>query len=266
MVGGLGLGVCINSVNAISEKAATIGAIGGGVVGGLITGGATYALMPQAIEPTAFKNSVPPLIVGLGTAVVSWWLLDRWLSMLTPKGRLSAATKIIRWIETDSFMMREFTSSEELVSYINIRFGTSWPLVFAREHLMQLTEGIEEVLHLLRLIHQDVEGDCLWEITTKCKELEVRVQTLTHALEVRMNLVFCHKDYQFQVRLYEKHQEAERQREHEIALRTGEYLHEGYERASDRRLEREEKEKDRRLKRQVLDIARANNGPLMISI
>lgn len=266
VIGGVGIGIFFGSVDAISEKTATIGAVGGGVALGLLAGGLTYGATQPFSNGDGAKSLVPAVLVGVATTAISWWLLDQWLTTLTPQGRLNAAMKLVRWVESDSLVMREFATSEELVSYINVRFGTSWPLVLAREHIMNLTNGIGEVFGLVDLVRQDLADDASWSMTTKCKELEGRAGTLVRALELRMNLIASHRDYQFQVGLYERHKEAERQREHEAALKAGERAHESWERTRDRYHESEEKEKDRRLKQQALDIAMINHGPVMVGI
>lgn len=263
VVGVVVIGFCVNSGRAITEKTATIGAVGGGVVLGLIAGGLTYGATNPSLSGN--KSIIPAFFVGVGTVAVSWWLLDQLLATFTPKGRINAAKNIVRWVESDSVLMREFTS-DELVSYINARFGSSWPLVLAREHVMSLTRGIDEVFNLVARVRQDLEEDDSFGFSTKGQEFERKACFLMRALELRMNLIINHKDYQFQVKLYEKHQEAVRQREHDMALKAGERAHESWERSKDRRHESEEKERDRQLKQQALDSALINHGPVMVSV
>ncbi len=186
---------------------------------------------------------------------------------------LAEGFRIIHAVENDPFVKRCIsTTNDEFANYTNIRFGTNWPLVLSINYIKKLDQDVENALKYTSIVNDDSSA-----IAAVRNQLASIAFSLKSFLEKQMSLVTNYKDYLFQVNLYENHQEAERQRAHEAALkaseraheaalRAAERAHESYERHKDRWSAEAEKEKDRRLKQQALDMARNNNAPIMVGI
>jgi len=238
----------VTQVQPVSENTAKYGSIAGGVVVGGLTGAGTYYYLTRAMQPGMNANTAMLVSVLAGGAAggLTWWMLDSWLSSLTPRGKYKAATKLVGYVEADSLVNRDFSSEEELVSHVNARFGTAWPLALAREQSMSLAASLNSARGLLASAYQEASGQPEYvTFCSDCKNLEVRIDQLAKRIEPRVNVIVNHKDYHFQVKLHEKHLEAERQRAHQAQLNQANLSHDSSERDKDRDFTGNQKRTDR---------------------
>jgi hypothetical protein len=103
----------------------------------------------------------------------------------------------------------QFIVQADLINYINTHFGTSWPLVLARDHIINLTQSLETSSKSIEHIVGDITEKDFPGMITACKELGDKTQLLITMLADKINVILKHPDYNFQVGFYEKHQEEE---------------------------------------------------------
>jgi len=157
---------------AVSEKTSTYSQIGGGLAAGAVAG---------VISNLAVKNPLVTTLASLGVSGLSWFILHHYLSKLTPTSRINAATKIMQWVESDSFLSQNFATMEEFITYINARFGSDNSLTAARKQLEKLLDGCQEARSLAKQALQDARGN---DAKTTCENFLCRTSSFIQALEV----------------------------------------------------------------------------------
>lgn len=169
------------------------------------------------------------------------------------------------------------TGQEELVSYATAHFGTSWPLVFARDHFVKLTHDLDVARQSLEYIHNVMDGlknQEQW--ASLVGRQEIRIMDLSKAIESRMLLIIQHPAYRFQVELKEidyvqeqrrrqereleaqRRAEKERQLQHEKEMKERQRRHEREMLEEKNRKQREKDERKQNAKNQFLQQALAN--------
>jgi len=265
----------VAQVQPLSESTAKYGAIAGGVVAGGLAGAGSYYYLTKEKHFEPSTCALLSVLAGTAAGGLTWWALDAWLSSLTPRGKYRAATKLVGYVEADSLVNRDFASEKELIRHVNARFGTSWPLALAREQGMSLAASLSSARSLLASAYQEASGQPEYvTLCADCKNLEARIDQITKIIEPRVNVIINNKDYHFQVKLYEKHLEAERQRAHQEKMKQDDRWHDSSERLKDRNFtgnqrtldrlyELNNKIDDRNFKRDLL-----NNhvGPVMLTV
>lgn len=232
------LGTTCFTVKPIHETTAKVGAVVGGVGVGALSGVGTYYGLDDGGAGGLNKNARLAIagIVGMGAGALTWYLLDMFLHSLTPTGRVSTARLLIDTVEHDSLVNKKFSGEKELFSFITAHFGTSWPLVLGREHYMKLTTSLEAARQLLMVAYDEARGKSEYSgLIRQCEKLRQKIVDLAATIEPRVTTIANHEKYHFQVRLFEKHMEAERQRSHEKAMQAANLGHDSVERERDRR-------------------------------
>lgn len=252
-----------STAQPISEKTAEFVSVAGGTIIGGISGITTYALLANDTP----KNVNIPLsaLVALGAGGVSWWCLSNFLFQFTPQGKylqtaaiVQKATRIVRSVELDSLLQNNFDCGLDVIGHINIKFGTNWPLVLARRHLnhlvSELTGAYETFTEVMDNIHRDQNKNNpdLYErynaLYNKCNDCYNKIPIIIITIEELMKPIVGHENFHHQTKLYENHQEAERQRQFEREKQQRE-LNQKQRELNDQRLE---KQRDRELKQNVL--------------
>jgi len=158
---------------AVSEKMSTYSQIGGGLVAGAVAGLASHITMKKPLITT---------LIGLGVGGLSWLILHHYLSQLTPTGRMNAATKVMKWVESDSFLSQNFATMEEFITYINTHFGSNHSLTAARKQLEKLHDGCQEALSLANQALQDTNEK---DAKTTCENFIGKTSDLVQALKIK---------------------------------------------------------------------------------
>lgn len=312
----------LSSAQPLSENMAEMLSVGGGVVIGGAAGAGTYYIADNYTHNNTYKL-IAGGIVGGGVGYLSYSGLHSWLYGKTPTARIAAAKAIVfaaaqtlEQIEqnlttsfNDRVVKKNFDNDALFIAHVNARFGTSWPLVRAREFLLaiprdarnsvdslhRLAESAREPLDLAMnemrssggYISLKHDGDsivsAIKSIQNKCVELKNNdIVQLAALVEIPLVTIVQQDNFAFQVELYEKHVEAERQRRHaeEEAARRRQHELEmqqnalAVERARvqiegtkvaldhvDRHVEREHESAENRRKRQhQRDVLRENRG------
>lgn len=259
-------GLMVNA-NPVSERTAKIAPIVGGIAVGAGAGLLSHFLILkqfQCLRDKTSERAIISVLIGLIAGGLTWYGLDVWLSSLTPRGKYLTAYKLVKLLEGDGFLNREFTTSDDLIGATNTYFGTSWPLVLAREYLTLKKNNLVKAANLIHEIYQEIESDVSSaDIYDKCKVLEQKLLPIERLIESKMIVIVSHKDYLEQMKIYEKHMEDERRMLHEQRMKEEDRWHETHEHDKDRRFSREEKEKDRIFKERILA---GNNHPITVTI
>lgn len=175
-------------------------------------------------------------------------------------------THTTRRIMDDRLLAKD--NPDELVWYAAAHFGTSWPLVLARDHFVKLTGDLETARHSLDYIRKNLAGISNQEGWASFLYLqEQHIVNLSKAIEIRMATIIQYPTYSFQVELkehnhaqeqrqkYEKEleqqrrKELERQRQHEKEMLAEQQRRHERELEAQRRHEKEMQEARDRLER-----------------
>jgi len=267
---GIAFSVCLSfQANSISEQTAKIGSIAGGAAIGAVTTAGTYLLIKDSEVASSFIAKIAIAgIAGACTGGITWFILDQLLQKMTPIGRFNAADIIVNYVNLDSIIARNFSSPKDFESHVSARFGTSWPLVMARNHMNRMLESLAQAYQLLEHSHNEAQGTARYgDLPHRCKEMQGKIGMIRQAIDDRMDLIVgnqLHERYQFQVQLYEKHLEASRKRKAKRQEKYSDQLHEALEKNNDRTHDSKERNKDRLNKQQML--GQSGNRPVMISV
>lgn len=123
-------------------------------------------------------------------------------------------------IAADADFVTKKIDIESLLSYSQMRFGTNWPLVVACNNLKMFFDYANKSKNTFEKI---LQGDgCSTKMINKCNTERERAEKVIKTLEVLMNMVLSHQNYQEQVKL----QEADHDRRVQQALLEKKLAHE----------------------------------------
>ncbi len=181
--------------------------------------------------------------------------------------------------QRDSLIGRDFDVTS-LLTYVQMRFGTNWPLIEARNSIKDFFGQITQAQKILSNIA--LHGKSSEKLVSKAVQAQEQALTLIQQLEQRMNSILQHPEYEAQKRLHEadrarKNDQAvytqamEKEREHQRELERARQQHEKemYERELlEKKREQErrdrEREKDYKLKKDVIE--RAPNAQVQAEV
>lgn len=182
-------------------------------------------------------------------------------------------------IQRDSLVGRDFDATS-LLTYAQMRFGTNWPLIEARNSVKDFFGQMTQAQKTLSNIA--LNGKSSEKLVSKAVQAQEQVLTLIQQLEQRMNSILQHPEYEAQKTLHEadrarKNDQAvytqamEKEREHQRELERARQQHEKemYERElleKQREQERRDRqrEKDCKLKKDVIE--RAPNAQIRADV
>lgn len=201
------------SVQPLSENSAKWGAAGGSAALGAATGAFMYCiLLGKHSGMGSGTRLVMSGIAALASGGFTWSLLDQFLNSMTPTGRFSAAHKMISLADMDSVVARNFNSESELLNHTNARFGTSWPLIRAQDHLILIRTNLLHAITLLNITFNESEGKNEYgDLPQRCLIRKRKALETITTIEGRLSSISCCKDYNFQANLYTKYLEKERE-------------------------------------------------------
>jgi hypothetical protein len=240
-------------VNSIGENTAKVASFLGGVVVSVGAGFFAYHLPLKEFNMEPVTKLALSGGIGIGAGGLCWWILNNMLYEMTPVGRYLLSEYIVSGIAIDSIVAREFKSRDDFCSHVVVRFGTNWPLVVARECLKNGMDDLSRAHNLLQMAICEINGDFSYlQLFKRCKSLEEKIISLAKRMDEMTFFVINIPGYTDQVRLHEKHLEAERQRRHEQSLQNQQLAHDSFERWTDRVQHGYEKKEDREFKKDVL--------------
>ncbi|MBD3231386.1 hypothetical protein GF322_01855 [Candidatus Dependentiae bacterium] len=193
-------------------------ASGIGGVAGVISGG--LMLNKSFKKKLNLKDFFISSGVGTGIGVLIGYIIYKILLSYTPEARYFASKNIVRNIFSDEIIGSNFCSEDLLIKCIIAKFGTSWPLVLARNYFEFATCSLKNARVSLDKARKEIKNDPSYsKLLQKIKDLEENIKILIDLITERMSLLISHPDYKFQVKLYEKHIKEIRKREHETKER-----------------------------------------------
>ncbi len=254
----------LTPIKPISETTAHLGAVAGGLIAGGATGVGIYSCSFNNHTDQSIRKVVS-ILSGAAAGGITWYLLYKWLYSMTPPGRFAAAQAIVFNASFDSLIAREYTSEEYLISHVTARFGTSWPLVIAREYLMTMSRNLLDARSLLNNAYQEAQNNTSYtSLCVQCQQLQQKISYIAPIIEKRLLVITRNEKYDLQIQLYERHIEEERRRQHEQKLQHEALLHDSMEREADRRNERNRDRQKYQHQQAILN--QNNNRPVMINV
>lgn len=218
LTGMLLLGVNQSEVFPISETTAHVGAAAGGAIIGAGTGFLTYSALQRQNLSSGWRTGLS-ITAGAAVGGLSWYLLYKALYTMTPKGRFEHAQKVVSSVESAYILNRNFHSMDEFEAAMNTAYSTNWPLIETRDKLVALKNDLLMARDFINLVVTEIRGDYSYgSLDQNCKDLLERATVCLEKIENMMPFILKNDKYVLQVQLYEKHMEAEREREHEQKL------------------------------------------------
>jgi hypothetical protein len=267
-VGLLMISCFISHARPLNQQKAQISAAAGGVILGGVAGATTYFLLnskkpikqleqpKEQDEKQKRRERLRALIavaVALGFGGLTWWGLSEYLFAYTPLGKYQKTSKRVLMAELDSFVKNNFDDDQAIIKHVNSKYGTNWPLVLGRNDINCTITDLRSAEQLLKEAIEEIQvQEDSKDLLIKCNTVHDKIPDIIKTLEDRMMPIINHEQYVAQATLYEKHVEAERQREFECKQRQKQLDH-----------QRWEHEKDRDFKKRVL---LSNNHKVSLNI
>lgn len=225
-------------IKPLSESSAKYGALAIGTGIGVGTGALTYFGLKNTINNPA--RIAVAVISAAVAGSISWGAAYYVLNSLTPQSHFASARRLVQLVELDSLISRNFPTPDSFYGYIGTRFGTSWPLVQTRQHLIKLSNHLTQARSLIASCCAEARQTPALHYL--CKESEVllkKIPYLTQSIEEKMGFISQNVDYRRQVEIHERHAEAERERKHQEWLKTQDRWHDSSEKRKDRKFKKE---------------------------
>jgi hypothetical protein len=139
-----------------------------------------------------------------------------------------------------------FNNEEDLVTYASVNFETYSPLVLMQKELTKINDLLTKNLYKIDSINKKISSNNRYiALQHKLEELKDSIPKAKKLVEKIMKQIIYSKNYKFQLEMFVRSEEKQRQREHEEQ-----------ERASERRLQERALgiEKERKIKEKELEI------------
>lgn len=247
----------VSHIQPLNQQTAKISAAAGGIIIGGAVGAVAYFLLndkePIQQQEEATKRqerqkrkerlrTVIAVALALGSGGLAWWGLSEYLFTYTPLGKYQKTSKCVCMAELDSFVKNNFDDDQAVIKHVNSKYGTNWPLVLGRNFINSTVIELNNAQQLLKEAIEEIRGqEDYKDLLIKCNTVHDKIPGIIQIFEDRMDPIINHNQYTAQAALYEKHVEAERQREFEHKERQKELDH-----------QRWENEKNRDFKKSVL--------------
>ncbi len=224
----------VTAIRPLSETAKNIIAFSGGTAIGVGAGLTTKTICENHGLNGPFKP-LASTIVGVSSGALSWYLLDMILYNFTPPGRVLNAAHAIAKAKNDCFVGSEVTDQKAIIEAAHASFNTNWPLVLARSHILQLSEELDYASEQLDIAYDEaLSQKTYYDLCKRCKKLQANIPTLKGRISYLVGVIAQNASYREQAVLYEKHMEAERQRDHERNMQLSQQIHDSIEKSKER--------------------------------
>jgi hypothetical protein len=250
------IGLCTTQTTsyALSEDTAFWVPLAVGGCVGLGTGALTYA---QCKDSEEWQKYFLPAVVGGASAFITAGILSVILNTFTPTSRYAAAEKILIQLGNEPLLTRIFASHNELASYTLTRFTSSWPLVETRNTLQACSIGLSQAKGLLNEAYYEAmtrpKTHNYAPILQNYSALTNKISMFASRFEECMKQISTHPQYMDQIKVYEKHIEAERERQHQSNLHYQTLAHASAMQAQQQAHEREREKERQNFQANVLE-------------
>lgn len=127
--------------------------------------------------------------------------------------------KKMQVLEQNNFIGKKFMTYEDVLHDSAIRFGGSWPLVLAQKACSGNLVEIQDIIIQLNALNQTIKTiSCGKKIETYCQELMAKQAILFGNLTKNLNMIVMHQKYDLQLQLLDKHNQMEKNLEHQKRL------------------------------------------------
>lgn len=127
--------------------------------------------------------------------------------------RLARAQQLINDAMTSPLIRKNFTTHEDLISHIMVQFGTNWPLVLASQKCITIANNLQAAYKMLHNVEQEVQNNTMHTMfLLPCSQAKQQIPELEQIVQLRVLEITKDEKYDQQVLLFEKNQEADRQR------------------------------------------------------
>lgn len=240
------LSFSVAPIQPVSETTATACAIGGGALAGTAAGYGIYA----ATQAANGSSTSSLLWAGLGGAAIGFatgGLIYSIMSSYTPTGRFTYAQGIIYTLLNDPVISKATSSNDLIIARITSTYGTSWPLICAREELMRQSVDLGSASAALNAAYQEAAQNpgSYPHIMQEYQKLSAAIPGIYGSIEQVLLAITANRLYDQQVKLFEKHQTEIRRQKHERSLQLDRQAHESWESQKERMYKEEENKKDR---------------------
>ncbi len=240
--------IFVHDVSPISETTVTACAVGGGIACSALTGYGIHLLARH----NGCSNTSTWLLTGLGSAAAGFAagaLIHNIMSKYTPTGRFAYAQGVIASLHANKLIARAGDNQDAVVARIISIYGTSWPLVAARESLMRNSINLGSASTELDLAYNEAiqAPDNYPFIIQGYHGLRASIPAIYNNIELLLQIITKHEKYDLQVGLFEKHMAQMRKQQHEKTLQSDKLSHDSWENHKERDYKRKENDKDRHL-------------------
>ncbi len=161
---------------------------------------------------------MPPFISGVGalTLIIGGylgisWLIDQcknhhYYSMVNERAKILT-------IESVTLFQHHLDDLEGIYSFINTYFCGNWPLVLAKNYIIEKRQQLKDSINKLSNAKTGLIDKGNFEHASTCIDLDLKARCLLEKLEKIMCIVTQNPDYNFQLQLYVIHEEEVRNRE-----------------------------------------------------
>ncbi|KKQ49842.1 MAG: hypothetical protein US69_C0002G0117 [candidate division TM6 bacterium GW2011_GWF2_38_10] len=232
-------------IKAIDEDLARNIAITGGILAGGASALGVYLLSNCLTNPNKDLLLESP-IIGTALGYVTEHFLYQWLSAKTPSAKIALVKDCVQSASNtmqeaqqtlidnthDELIIKNFASDELLIAYITKRFDTNWPLVAARNFLIDVPNNLQKKVYYMRSVLNNAknylelamkemqtntkkyaallqEGKYLQEkiknIEAYCAQYDRNITLIKQVTENLINTIALYPQFTSQAAVYESH-------------------------------------------------------------
>jgi hypothetical protein len=160
------------------------------------------ALIQQALqdsEENAIKTVYEKILMSVENLVQVLDIASTWATVREVEQDLCV-------VEANPILSPDVTTADDIIKNGNISDDSEIPLVIAYNKAMSLKEALENSLETIDYISNEILIKDDTGIMASCNELRAKIQALFNTLINKMKVITTHKEYRYQVLVYEKDQ------------------------------------------------------------
>jgi hypothetical protein len=160
------------------------------------------SLIQQALqdsEENAIKTVYEKIQISVETFVQVLDIASTWATVREVETDLCV-------VEANPILSPDMITAEDIIKNSNISDDSEIPLVIAYNKAMSLKEALENSLETIDYISNETLIKDDTGIMASCNELRAKIHVLFNTLVNKMKVITTHKEYRYQVLVYEKDQ------------------------------------------------------------